>query len=259
MSLNHPNQRNPRRAGAPHLAIALALSGLAMPAVIAATDLRQMIEAEWLDEAAGRAAVAPTPQSDAAGGCDGIKDGTWGFHTQETKNPWWQVDLGATRAIARVVIWNRCAAVASRNAHLQIHVSDDGQNWRQVFANDGRVFLGFTDGKPLEARLDAVSGRHVRIQLPGKDFLHLDEVEIFGPEAPATNLALRQPATQSSVSEWSRAHPQPLPPERQAERLSQRRAQRKQAMAHPLLDFDDLLFHKRVTGPLNPNSAQYHV
>ena len=39
-----------------------------------------------------------------AGGCDGIKNGEWGFHTDLTQNPWWQVDLGKTQALGRIGI-----------------------------------------------------------------------------------------------------------------------------------------------------------
>lgn len=75
------------------------------------SQLREMIEAEWHEHPA---ASQPTPPADAAGGCDEIKDETRGFHTAETKDPWWQVDLGAGRSIDRIVVWNRCEGVEAR-------------------------------------------------------------------------------------------------------------------------------------------------
>ena len=231
-------------------AIGLVLTGTA------AGELRPMIEAEWLDQVERPAPI--TPQSDAAGGCDGIKDGTWGFHTGETKDPWWQVDLGTSRAMDRVVIWNRCDGTASRAANLQVLTSTDGEHWQVVFTNDGKVFGGVPDGKPLEVRLSAVTARHFRIQLPGTSYLHLDEVEIFGPEAPASNLALNRPATQSGVSAWSRVHPRPADAAASRELLAQHWARRQQALANPLLDFDSILFTKRVPGSFNHMSDQYY-
>ncbi|MHC4460397.1 MAG: discoidin domain-containing protein [Planctomycetota bacterium] len=36
-----------------------------------------------------------TTAQDATGGCDGIKNGRWGFHTASgEQDAWWQVDLG---------------------------------------------------------------------------------------------------------------------------------------------------------------------
>ena len=54
-----------------------------------------------------------------------------------------------------------------------------------------------------------LSAALVRIQIPTATpvFLHLDEVEIYGPEDPRKNLALGRPADQSSRSPWSRGGP----------------------------------------------------
>lgn len=173
-------------------------------------SFRKQVEADWLRQEAVRAenarptGSAVTPEKDATGGCDGVKNGKWGFHTENQASPWWQVDLGKPASIRRIVLFNRCDATAGRNARLMILVSDDGQAFRQVFQNDGKVFYGFTDKKPLVVELKDVLARYVRLQLPGKSYFHLDEVEIYGPDG--ANLALNRPATQSSVSMWSVDH-----------------------------------------------------
>ena len=84
-----------------------------------AKSWRQLVEADWLDYEESLVAtnhVALLPCDDAAGGCDGVKDGGPGFHTEKQDQPWWQVDLGTPQPVARVVIWNRteCAERASR-------------------------------------------------------------------------------------------------------------------------------------------------
>jgi hypothetical protein len=185
---------------------------LASP-VLAVSDARRAeVEADWLLQAqvrearvAGQAAK-PTTAEDAAGGVDGVKDGKWGFHTLPEAKPWWHVDLGASRELARLVIWNRCDATAVRNARLLVLVSDDGQDWRQVYQHDGTTFYGQTDGKPLSVPLRDVRARWLRLQLPGTDYFHLDEVEVFASADPARNIALGRSANQSSVSEWSAKH-----------------------------------------------------
>ena len=80
---------------------------------------RQLVEADWLAYEESLMAsnhVALLPCEDAAGGCDGVKDGGAGFHTENQAQPWWQVDLGNPQPLARVVIWNStdCAECASR-------------------------------------------------------------------------------------------------------------------------------------------------
>ena len=49
-----------------------------------------------------------TTAQDAAGGCDGIKNGAYGFHVASgQQDPWWQVDLGAVFELDRIVVFNR--------------------------------------------------------------------------------------------------------------------------------------------------------
>ncbi len=68
----------------------------------------QQIEADWLlqdvvrklppaDPNTARQTAVTTAQ-DAAGAVDGVKDGTYGFHTAGDATPWWQVDLGQSDA-----------------------------------------------------------------------------------------------------------------------------------------------------------------
>ena len=169
---------------------------------------QQLIETDWLafeESVVASNVVAILPCDDAAGACDGVKDGGAGFHTEHQDQPWWQVDLGVPQPVARVIIWNRCEC-AERSARLQIGLSEDGRVWQTVYRHDGRPFYGFSDGKPLAVQITNGLARFVRVQLPGKDYLHLDEVEVFGVADPAKNLALHRPANQSSVSIWSRDH-----------------------------------------------------
>lgn len=194
--------------------VCCALTGLNATAATTAPDKvvtswQQRVESDWRTAEYFRADTQTvstvTTRDDAAGGCDGLKNGNYGFHTGKNKEPWWQVDLGQAQSLGRVVIWNRGQA-PERAAKIQVRLSDDGKTWRQVYQHAGAVFLGFTDKKPLEIPLTNQTARFVRVQLPGEDFLHLDEVEVFGSAASPSNLALRRPANQSSTSEWSREH-----------------------------------------------------
>ena len=260
--------------GCAHLTIVLfaaaaATAGGAPPSA----DFREQVEADWqlqaqvLSQAAsGRARPRGnvTTKTDAAGGCDGIKDGKWGFHTEMCDNPWWQVDLGQPQPIARVVVWNRCDTPA-RTSRLMIKLSDDGKRWRTVYSHNGTPFGGFTDKKPLTVTLANERGRLVRLQIPGRGYFHLDEVEVFGPSDAKKNLALARPADQINISQWSGAHgvvkkpagsePKGASPNPE---LAGRWAKRGKLLADPLLDFEAILFTKRVPGSYSHMSDQYY-
>jgi len=74
----------------------------------AETLTRERIEADWLrqDEVRGiRSPGGPvTVEEDAAGGCDGVREGSFGFHTAREDQPWWQVDLKRATALDQVLI-----------------------------------------------------------------------------------------------------------------------------------------------------------
>ena len=260
----------------------------------AASSWQNQLEQDWILEAKlkaeGQVALKPSTRDDAAGGCDGVTNGKWGFHTGEQENPWWQVDLGEGMPLAQVRLWNRADndGSAQRASRFQIHLSDDGKAWRQVYQHDGTVFYGYRmpDRSPLSVKLTNATARFVRIQVPGKHFLHLDEVEVI--RTGGGNVARNKPADQCSVSQWSVAHHTAkdvdwraatakvlsrlpngaalkaelaaLPADTSAEALylRARALQREQALRDPLLDFDTLLFTKRVPGSYSHMSDQYY-
>jgi hypothetical protein len=175
--------------------------------VLAPALTGEQIEADWdrQDELRWAGPVPPktkiSPGEDALGGCDGLKDGRFGFHTGEEEQPWWQVDLGRVFSLGRVVVFNRCG-LAERACDLQVLVSEHGENFYQVYEHDGTAFYGYSDDKPLVVSLAGVKGRYVRLQRAGKDYLHLDEIEAYA-NGSERNVALGKAATQSSSSKWS--------------------------------------------------------
>jgi hypothetical protein len=171
------------------------------PQQLEADELRQLALRQEGTAFSGRV----TSEQDARGGCDGVKDGRWGFHTALEAQPWWQIDLGSPTTLDRVVLYNRCDTTGSRNTRIMILVSEDARAFRQVYQHNGTTFHGFTDGKPLAVTLKYVKARYLRLQLPGMSYFHLDEVEVY-PAGSNRNIALGRPATQSSTSQWSVNH-----------------------------------------------------
>ncbi|HNZ18145.1 MAG TPA: discoidin domain-containing protein [Candidatus Hydrogenedentes bacterium] len=177
---------------------------------------RALVEASFLQEDALFQTAVPdahgevSSQEDAAGGCDGIKTGAYGFHTASgEQEPWWQVDLGAVYELDRIVVYNRTdSGTAPRTRTLQVLVCLEPQNpaFQTVYTHDGSVFLGVEDNAPLviDLRGKDIEARVVRLQIPGKCSFALDEVEVYAAGNPGENIALGKPADQKSISPYSR-------------------------------------------------------
>ena len=146
--------------------------------------------------------------------------------TQMNAQAWWQVDLGANYNLTDVRIWNRTdAGTESRLSNFYVLVSNvPFTSTDLTTALNQAGVSGFqvsgTAGRPDTISVNR-SGRYVRVQLAGTDFLNLAEVEVFvsgqGPTPTATltptitptatmtpypapvNVALGKTASQSSI------------------------------------------------------------
>ncbi len=181
----------------------------------------ELVEQDWLAEDAAfsakpreartetKVAEQVTTAQDAAGGCDGIKTGRFGFHTASNEQePWWQVDLGREVTLDRVVVYNRTDGnTAPRTKRLGICVATDvpQSEFAEVYRHTGETFYGATDGKPLIVNLrdQHIRARVVRLDVPGRCSFALDEVEVYAIDKPDENLALGRPADQKSVGPYS--------------------------------------------------------
>ncbi|MFO8014717.1 MAG: SUMF1/EgtB/PvdO family nonheme iron enzyme [Phycisphaerae bacterium] len=193
------------------VALCAAAGVSAGPAVAGESDFPQRLQAEWQRQllratkvSGGSPAGRVSTQADAAGGCDGVKNGEFGFHTDREAKPWWQVDLGGKTGLDRIVIYNRCNTASERAARLHVMLGHDGESWRTVYRHDGKTFGGVADTKPLVINVRGESARFVRVQVPENTWLHLDEIEVYGTADTGSNIALGKPADQSSASRWSK-------------------------------------------------------
>lgn len=136
--------------------------------------------------------VAPTPESDAARALNGLIDGRGKFHTDIEDSPWWEVDLGDVFGITQVKIFNRMdqPGLAERASRLAVEVALEPGQFMEIFRRETNVPFGGVDGNPLVvAPAIPVPGRFVRIRLLARNFLHLDQVEVYG-ESLAGRLGL---------------------------------------------------------------------
>jgi len=177
-------------------------------------SVRGLVEADWIradvEFGSGETAVstgAVTTAQDAAGACDGVRNGGFGFHVASGEtDPWWQVDLGRTVRLDRIVIHNRTdGGTAPRTRSIQVLVSDSGKKsaFNVVYQHDGKVFYGGKEALIVSLRDKGVSARIVRLAVPGRCSFALDEVEVYAADDPGKNMAIGKTADQKSVSQHS--------------------------------------------------------
>ncbi|GBC59636.1 hypothetical protein DENIS_0575 [Desulfonema ishimotonii] len=149
------------------------------------------------------------PGYDASFANDGITDGNYpvsrGSHTHSEGNPWWRADLEDLHRLDRIVLWNRTDVASVRLSNFKVMVFDEHMDitYSEDFCKDGGTFLpNLTIELPEDTK-----GRYVQIQLNGKNYLHLAEVQVFGDPTPVpesersslVNLALNGTASKSTI------------------------------------------------------------
>lgn len=119
-------------------------------------------------------------------------DGNAICHTQNDNEAWWEMDLGAiVERIDTVRIHNRGGTTASRLQDFSVFVSDEPFTTKTVAgtrAQDGvfEYYLPDEAGPVLGVAVER-SGRFVRIQLNGTNYLHMTEVvTVFGSDMVRT-------------------------------------------------------------------------
>ncbi len=130
--------------------------------------------------------LEPTPELEAARVVSGHFTGSYNCHTGLDAPPWWRVDLETIEQITEVRIYNRVSpypGVLARASRLEIQVSNDDDSWTTVFRkNTSDLLRGPTLKSPfIWIPEEQVWGRYFRIQLLERQYLHLEQVELYGP------------------------------------------------------------------------------
>ncbi len=156
---------------------------------------RQMVNAagsgaEWLQSlrniAVGKQARCnsnyPGHPSNPSAAVNGNPSGLFAFHTDNTPEPTWEVDLEAVHALKAVRILNRGDACKERAVGLVVEVSADRRSYAPIHTQT-TPFGGLLDPDALVLDFRALASqpaaRYLRLRLPRSDYLHLDQVEIY--------------------------------------------------------------------------------
>jgi len=95
----------------------------------------------------------------------------------QTVAAWWQVDLGSSKTVTRVEIWNRSDCCQSRASNFDIKVSADGVTWATWLSVPSEA------QRPSVYQAAASQARYVRIEQKVAQYnnpLNIAEVEVFG-------------------------------------------------------------------------------
>jgi Bacterial Ig-like domain/F5/8 type C domain len=138
---------------------------------------------------------------------DGNTNGNYnqadGTHTTNEYRPWWQVDLGAVQAIQDIQVWNRTDCCTDRLSNYWLLVSDTPfvSGDLDAVRNQAGVsayYIAPTSPPMQNFRVNR-TGRYVRVQLGGQNYLSLAEVQVWAPvSATVSNFAGGMHASASS-------------------------------------------------------------
>ncbi len=122
-------------------------------------------------------------------------------HTENNTNAWWEIDLGAVYDISKVELVNRKDCCQDRLSDFYVLVSDVPFSSKNLSTtlNQSGVSDYYQEGAVAASKEIEINrtGRYVRVQLEGTNFLHLGEVQVLG--CTDSNPRLSQEARVSSL------------------------------------------------------------
>ncbi|GAA0955757.1 hypothetical protein GCM10009554_64080 [Kribbella koreensis] len=120
---------------------------------------------------------------------DGSTDGNWSSkslsHTASELNPWWQADLGASKKLTSVVVWNRTDCCQDRLEDFYVITSDKpftSTDLKKTLKQPGVHSYRVRDIGRSASIGNGNTARYVRVQSALTGYLTLAEVQIFSNE-----------------------------------------------------------------------------
>jgi PA14 domain/Concanavalin A-like lectin/glucanases superfamily/F5/8 type C domain len=142
---------------------------------------------------------------------DGVTDGNMQNHsiaqTENDLHAWWQVDLGVVRPIDTIEIYNRLDEARERMQDFYVLVSD--VPFTSTDLNETLKQTGVFQFHQVPAFGEMISvpvhrtGRYVRVQLNGQNFLQLAEVKVLAAPATKATVATIPPEADGLVDYWT--------------------------------------------------------
>ncbi len=118
--------------------------------------------------------------------CRSTSTGAAFNHTQNDNNAWWELDLGRRVDIDSIMIWNRTDCCTDRISNYYVFVSDEpfsSKALNNTINQQGVMVSRHTETPSATMEIPVGrTGRYVRVQLAGQNFLHMREVQVIGAE-----------------------------------------------------------------------------
>jgi FkbM family methyltransferase len=102
--------------------------------------------------------------------------GRFSFTTNMEANPWLVAEFATPESFDEIVVYNHLGNGSARANTLVVSVSDDEKHWRTLWEN--KSLFGGRNRRPLRINCPGTKGKFVRFQIPGRNRLHLDFIEI---------------------------------------------------------------------------------
>ncbi|MBM4430077.1 MAG: DUF11 domain-containing protein, partial [Chloroflexi bacterium] len=145
---------------------------------------------------------------------DGNTDGSYyhgsASHTGYDTYAWWQVDLDSVQWLDAVSVWNRTDCCADLLSNFYVFVSDEP--FTSTNPND-LVSWGIWNhhvtgqgGRPTTVAVNR-TGRYVRVQLAGTNYLHMAEVQVWGTPGMVDQWPTARPVTTTVANTFQLAWP----------------------------------------------------
>ncbi len=125
----------------------------------------------------------PVSSKAVDGDIDGNFNARTTTHTNKDHNAWWQVDLQGNYNINQIKIYNRsdCCSERLNSAKVFISKTPFGNDNLQEAQNRALWTGDITNAQLINnLNVNSVTGRYVRVQLTGTNFLSLAEVKVLG-------------------------------------------------------------------------------
>ncbi|XP_072033347.1 uncharacterized protein [Amphiura filiformis] len=123
------------------------------------------------------------PKGDAKKAIDGNTAGNWNqmscSHTQNNKGAWWVVDISKKVCVGKVVIYNRKDCCKERLANAVVRLGPNKKGAARKNPECGVIKASDIDGSSVLEVTCNMKGRYLSVNLPGKNYLQLCEVEAY--------------------------------------------------------------------------------
>ncbi|MCB4746363.1 MAG: ricin-type beta-trefoil lectin domain protein [Sulfurovum sp.] len=128
----------------------------------------------------------PSSMKAVDGNIDGNFNAKSTTHTNRDNHAWWQVDLQRHYTIDKIKIYNRTDCCSDRLNNAKVFISDIpfGNDSLQGAQDKAKWSGSITQAQSINTLdVNNTEGRYVRVQLEGRNYLSLAEVQVFGKKA----------------------------------------------------------------------------